>query len=114
MYKRSYFTVLLATLLIGCSTSQHRYKPSRFAQLSIGMAKPEVTQLLGAPSQTATGRIYLAPNSSVNSGFSELWRYRWTSRRETNDHIVVFVKEKVTEYGPLTGDLATRYGGSFH
>jgi hypothetical protein len=105
--------VVVVASLVGCSTSHTRDSSACFAQVSLGMTKAEVAQLLGPPSQTGTGKIYLAPNSSVSSGFSEIWRYRWRERRQTNDNIVVFVKDQVTEYGPLVGDLERRYGGGF-
>jgi hypothetical protein len=77
-------------------------------RISTGMAKEQVAEILGSPSQAATGRVYDGPNTTY-PGASEVHLYTEIRGGQTNEFIVVFNKGRVTEYGPYVGGLRGRY-----
>lgn len=107
------FAVLTAVILFGgcASVSTHRF-PNDISQVHLGMSKKEATELLGSPSDAATGIRYEGMKMLL-SGVSEVFLYQRSCRGEKGAWIVVFVDEKVTEYGPLVGLREERYGEIF-
>ena len=106
-------TLLAAITLIvftGCASS-HSFS-AHLLHLQQGMTKDQVVQLLGNPTEIATGTHYLGSDSSSN-GFSEVFRYTRPNEGQADDWLVVFVDGKVSEYGPYVGDLRSRYGSVF-
>ena len=99
---------LVAALGIAGCTATGPSLNSRMGSVSLGMSKQEVGQILGEPTDAATGRVYDGVTTTY-AGFSEVHRYVECRKGATNDCIVVFNKDKVTEYGPYVGELRTRY-----
>jgi hypothetical protein len=109
-------TLLASFVLIlftGCVSPCCHSFTTQLSHLQQGMTKDQVVLLLGTPSDAGTGTHHEGPNSTINDGFSEVFRYTRTCHGQAKDWIIVFVHGKVSEYGPYVGDLQLRYGGVF-
>src|SRR5258708_676543 len=89
------FAVISLIVFAGCASTCCHSFAAQLSQLQQGMSKDQVMQLLGKPSEAGTGTRYDAPNTTIASGFSEVFRYTQTSGGQTKDWLVVFVGGKV-------------------
>ncbi len=96
----------------GCSSTPPHSFSAQLSALQLGMTKDQVVELMGKPTEAGTGAHYDA-NTKDDSVVSEIFRYTETSQGKTKDWLAVFVFGKLTEYGPMVGDLRARYGGVF-
>jgi hypothetical protein len=110
---QTFIAVLAVFAFTGCGTICRQSLPAKMSGLELGMSKEQVIHLLGKPAEAGTGTHYSAPGVVIGDGFSEVFRYAESPRGQAQDCIVVFFDDKVTEYGPFTGDLQIRYGGVF-
>jgi hypothetical protein len=103
----------LVFLPTGCGTTCRRPLPVQMSALQLGMGKEQVMRVLGRPSDVGTGKIHTGPNTTVGDGFSELFCYTRTEGGKPRHWLVVFVGNRVTEYGAFEGSLRGRYEGVF-